>query len=68
MQNPIWIMGSDARGIYHRISGLDISVPPSSTAREEKRAWKVTVNWVHISLLGDKKVLELDSDDGCTTL
>ena len=39
MQNPIWIMGSDARGIYHQISRLDISVPPSSTAREEKRAW-----------------------------
>lgn len=33
----------------------------------EREEWKVLLGW-RASVLGDEKVLELDSRDGCTTL
>jgi len=37
-------------------------------ARSRKWAWEVTANGNRVSFRGDENVLELDHDDGCTTL
>ena len=37
-------------------------------SRSRKWAWEVTANGNRVSFRGDENVLELDRDNGCTTL